>query len=1596
MKKILSLLLVALMIVGMLPLNAIHAHAAAAAGDSVTYTFSSYTAGAQYAKNEEHVLDSDVTVVTNDCHFTTQLRIYSSSTNNGYAVIKCTNNGLTFSGLKLSAGNKADTLNVYGSNDEGVSWTLIQGVSVTSTSYKDYTVNFSANYKWLKLDVAGSNQVRVQNMTLTFAEDSAAEEEQFFNVVFSVPESVESIDTQSVGNQTGIELPEAGVPENGKYDYEFVGWTTEDSWNDTTKPTAIYSAGDTYKPEADVTLTAVYSYQDSSASVTAYVKKSATELKNDDVFAIVSKNSSNAYYAMSNDKGTGSAPAATKVTVDGNQLTDVPADNLKWNVSVSNGNYTFYPNGTTETWLYCTGTNNGVRVGTNANKIFTLDASSGYLKHTGTSRYLGVYNAQDWRCYTTSTTTNIANQTFHFFVESTAAATCYTTTVEVATCNHANATTVTEPATCAKDGSITVTCDCGYTSTTVIPATGEHNYEAVVTAPTCTEDGYTTHTCSVCKDSYTDSATPAVGHNYVDGFCSVCNAEKPASLAGRYYIATIRKEGENYFYMTSDLGTDSKKRYQAVDSGLTELPESITAPENGYVFVLEEIAENGTYYIYAEGVEGENYLGWTSDNTGTLVAKESAKVFTITSLENGTYNIGFDNRLLALNDQTANNYFAFYAGTQKKDLSLIPVVEGGSETPDPDESDPELPVDPPASCEHTNTTAIGEAKDPTCTEAGITAGVKCADCGEIITAQEEIPATGKHTYVDGACSVCQKAEPTAVATLITSADQLVSGKYVMVVNEGYAMGKLEGTWITAVQPVFDGTYMTNAADGVWTLTVGENGTVTIKDSLNVFVQPVSGGKNGITSGEYSWTYSFDEATGTFTFAGVSDTTDVQLASNHDEEYKFRAYKVSTLTGSYASHYTPAFTLYKYIVPVSAEDGANLLANSIEFAYNGMELPATVTVDGADMNVEWSVEATDANAAQIVEGKLVLAPQAAAATYTLTAAVSYNGETAQTSWNGNVLPGTAAAITDGNYIIGNSAATVWTVYSGNYGYIGTTGVTVTDGVATGYTNDNLYVLTANGDGTYTIVDNNGKYVYSTANYDSYNFAAEKPESGADWYLYDNGDGSYYLTNAATGKVASYDSAYNSYGCYADSTKWNTVVLVAAERLEDTLIIEDGTYLIRTDSVAVEALEESKAFGYLNKVDITVAEDGTVDGYMNKHIFTFTKNADGETYTIQDIYGRYVYQTGTYNSFNVSAEKPETGADWKLVDLGNDKAYIKNVATNKTMAYSTQYTSFGAYASISNTDYTAALVLTAAEICIHTDETTETVAPTFSTQGYTQLICAACGEHLGREDYTLALADVKEYNITLGDDISVNFNIAVDSSIADSTTVEIVFNGETEYSGPVPTELINVKVAAAQMGDTISVKFTNGEDSYTKEYSVKKYADTVLAGDYSDVTKQLVTDMLAYGAAAQTYFEYNDKNLVSDGTGAGTETPKADKEMDVRGNAEGVRFYGASLVFENKIAIRYYFVVDDGVELSVECAGDYKMGKANELTYIEIADILPQDLGGDYSITVNGVAVTYSPMNYIARMYAKGGKVAALVKALYNYHLAAVAYAQPAEQ
>ena len=55
------------------------------------------------------------------------------------------------------------------------------------------------------------------------------------------------------------------------------------------------------------------------------------------------------------------------------------------------------------------------------------------------------------------------------------------------------------------------------------------------------------------------------------------------------------------------------------------------------------------------------------------------------------------------------------------------------------------------------TEVIDEGKEATCTEEGLTEGKHCSVCGEILVAQEKIPAKG-HNFEDGECTECGEQE----------------------------------------------------------------------------------------------------------------------------------------------------------------------------------------------------------------------------------------------------------------------------------------------------------------------------------------------------------------------------------------------------------------------------------------------------------------------------------------------------------------------------------------------------------------------------------------------------------------------------------------------------------------------------------------------------------------------------------------------------------------------------------------------------------------------------------------------------------------------
>lgn len=445
---------------------------------------------------------------------------------------------------------------------------------------------------------------------------------------------------------------------------------------------------------------------------------------------------------------------------------------------------------------------------------------------------------------------------------------------------------------------------------------------------------------------------------------------------------------------------------------------------------------------------------------------------------------------------------------------------------------------------------------------------------------------------------------------------------------------------------------------------------------------------------------------------------------------------------------------------------------------------------------------------------------------------------------------------------------------------------------------------------------------------------------------------------------------------------------------------GEYVIvyETNSLIFDG-SLSKLDAVKNTQEVTITNNVIAAAEGDPYKFTIAAVEGG--YSVQATNGNYIGRTATSNGLN---EGTTPYAHTITIDSSGNVKLISASGPYLNFNAATDQMRFRYYKSgqkpiqlYVKSGSSGAIWYTSVDggVCSHGAEMAVNVAPTLTQQGYTQYVCADCGENLYIEDYADAI-EKENWNMTLQDDLTVNFQIEVHKALWNTLQIKITFNGKTEiYSAADGICKASVNVAAAQMADEITVEYVNGEESVTKTYSVKAYADYILNHNYDEETKALVQAMLNYGGAAQTYFGYNTENLVSDQLGANEVPETAQNEMTVSGSADGIVFYGASLVYREKIAVRFYFTgAAEGVSFTVAGKERTPVEKEDGLYYIEIGDILPQNLDQQITVQVgDSLTVAYSPMNYMVRMNQKGDvNMQNLMKALYNYHLMAKAFVQ----
>mgnify|MGYP002550525184 CR=1 FL=1 len=150
-----------------------------------------------------------------------------------------------------------------------------------------------------------------------------------------------------------------------------------------------------------------------------WTKVELADITADDTVAITMTKGDSTWVLPNNGDAKAAAKAITG-TVSGNTLTTSEKALFGWKVVKGADSFQLV-SAATGKYLYSTSSNNGIRQGTGENRDWVVDTESGYLKNVALSRYVGVYNNQDWRSYT-SVHANIAGQTLGFWKLSTAPA----------------------------------------------------------------------------------------------------------------------------------------------------------------------------------------------------------------------------------------------------------------------------------------------------------------------------------------------------------------------------------------------------------------------------------------------------------------------------------------------------------------------------------------------------------------------------------------------------------------------------------------------------------------------------------------------------------------------------------------------------------------------------------------------------------------------------------------------------------------------------------------------------------------------------------------------------------------------------------------------------------------------------------------------------------------------------------------------------------------------------------------------------------------------------------------------------------------------
>jgi len=251
--------------------------------------------------------------------------------------------------------------------------------------------------------------------------------------------------------------------------------------------------------------------------------------------------------------------------------------------------------------------------------------------------------------------------------------------------------------------------------------------------------------------------------------------------------------------------------------------------------------------------------------------------------------------------------------------------------------------------------------------------------------------------------------------------------------------------------------------------------------------------------------------------------------------------------------------------------------------------------------------------------------------------------------------------------------------------------------------------------------------------------------------------------------------------------------------------------------------------------------------------------------------------------------------------------------------------------------------------------------------------------------------------------VKFKFDIDGANANRGAIDVtedhkVTDPENEYYGKY---MLSVPLYATEMtADVTGYVIVDGVEGEKYTENIRNYAEIILEiPEFSDY-HNLVKAMLNYGAKSQLYFDRNDYDLADKNiTFIGSDTSVVREHLEkfvkpsITGELpQGMTYKETTIVLFGNVVIRHYFEVNDEA-LAQQYGLKHKSGN---LYYYESNGKLPQYYALQDSVTIGGMTIKYSIMNYAnsAKDYngERSNEVHNVVYSMYEYFKAASGYVE----